>query len=425
MGSDIDRRAETRDNRRAETRDDRRAETRDDRKDEGRAWLDMTLAAVSMFTVFAVAYSFGTFVKPMAAEFGASRGATALVFGLTAFAYFGLGAVTGPLVHRVGPRVMVAFGGTALVIGIVLTAHVHAIWQAYLTYGLGVGIGVSCCYVPLVAVVGGWFERRRSMAIGIAVSGIGLSSLFGAPISARLIRAHGWRDAYLVLAVASAVLLSIVAALVRTPPDFNHAPTLRLGSAIRSRLFALSFSAALLCSITLFSVFVNLVPYAEDHGITKVTAATLLSIIGGASIVGRNGLAVLAQRVGTPSVYAASFGGMAATQLLWLASGRSYATLALFAALFGFSYGGFISLAPVLLAELFGTEQLGGLIGVNYSSAGIGALFGPTIGAWLVDKTGSYSATISVGLVCAVAATALLLLLVREAAAQGQRSAPA
>ena len=384
-------------------------------RDSGRAWLDMTLAAVSMFTVFAVAYSFGTFVKPMSAEFHASRGATALVFGVTAFAYFGLGALTGPLVHRVGPRAMVIVGGVVLVIGVLLTSRVHAMWQAYVTYGLGVGIGVACCYVPMVAVVGGWFERRRNLAIGIAVSGIGFSSLFGAPIAARLIKAQGWRHAYQVIAIAAGVLLAVVAALVRTPPGFNHAPSMRLGEAVRSRLFALSYFAALLCSIPLFSVFVNLVPYAEDHGIKRVTAATLLSLIGGASIVGRNGLALLARRVGTPVVYAASFGGMAVTQLLWLGSGHHYGLLALFALLFGFSYGGFISLSPVMMAELFGPEQMGGLIGINYSAAGIGALFGPTIGAWLVDRTGTYSTTIVLGCACGVAATGLLWMLARTA----------
>ncbi len=94
----------------------------------------MALAALSMFTVFATAYSFGTFVRPMAEEFDAGRGATALVFAITAFAYFSLGAVTGPLVHRVGPRRMVAFGATVQVIGMVITTRVHALWQAYLSY---------------------------------------------------------------------------------------------------------------------------------------------------------------------------------------------------------------------------------------------------------------------------------------------------
>ena len=374
----------------------------------------MALAALSMFTVFATAYSFGTFVRPMAQEFDAGRGATALVFAITAFAYFSLGAVTGPLVHRVGPRRMVVFGGTVQVIGMVITTRVHALWQAYLSYGIGVGIGVACCYVPVVAVVGGWFTRRRPTALGMAVSGIGLSSLFGAPIAARLIKAHGWRDAYLVFAIATGVLLSVVAAFIRTPPSFGVAPSMRLSAALRTRTFLLAYFALVLASITLFNVFVNLVPYAEDHGIAKVRAATLLSLLGGASVVGRNALAFLARRVGTMVTYGLSILTMGITQLLWLGAESSYAVLATFAVLFGVAYGGLIALGPILLAELFGPEQLGGLAGVHYTAAGVGALFGPTIGAWLVDRTGSYTLGTSLGFVLGLGGAALLLVLWRS-----------
>ena len=103
----------------------------------------------------------------------------------------------------------------------------------------------------------------------------------------------------------------------------------------------------------------------------------------------------------------------AASQLVWLIAGSSYATLAIFAALFGVSYGGFISLSPGFLAELFGAEQLGGLTGVNYSAAGFGMLVGPTFGAWLVDRTGSYTATIVTALIAGATATSVLAVLVR------------
>lgn len=53
--------------------------------------------------------------------------------------------------------------------------------------------------MPLVAVVGGWFERRRTLAVGVDVSGIGLGTLAGAPIAAALVDRVGWRDAYLLL----------------------------------------------------------------------------------------------------------------------------------------------------------------------------------------------------------------------------------
>ncbi len=394
--------------------------------DHGRAWVDMLLAGLSMFTVFATAYSFGTFVKPMANEFNSDRGGIALVFGITAFLYFVLGAVTGPLVHRVGPKRMVAFGGTIQVVGMLLTSRVSSLHQAYFTYGIGVGIGVACAYVPLVAVVGGWFQKRRATAVGLAVSGIGLSSLIAPPIAARLIRAYGWRDSYVIMAIATAVLLGLVVAFVRTPPGFSDKPKLTLGSAIRSRQFKLSYFGVLMCSIPLFSVFVNIVPYAEDHGFDKVTAATLVSWIGVASIVGRVGLAALAQRVGTGPVYAASFAGMTITQLLWLVAGSSYAALALFAVIFGVSYGGFISLSPALLAELFGSEQLGGLTGVNYSAAGIGALIGPTVGAALVDRTDGYGTTILAGLAAGTIGTTAIVLLVlgQRTSARGARGRP-
>ena len=382
--------------------------------DGGRAWLDMSLAGLSMFTVFATAYSFGTFVRPMAEEFNAGRGATAFVFAITAFLYFSLGAVTGPLVHRVGPRRMILFGTAVQVIGMLLTTRAHSLWQAYITYGIGVGIGVACGYVPMVAVVGGWFTTRRATAIGIAVSGIGLSSLIGAPLAARLIRSVGWRDAYTVFAIATAVLMTIVAIGIRTPPSFADQPSFSLSTALRTRTFGFLYASLALAAVTLFNVFVNIVPYAEDNGIAKVKASTLLSILGGASILGRNALAVLARRVGSLTAYIAAIATMGLTQILWLAAGKSYAVLAVFMVIFGVAYGGLIALGPTVLADVFGPEQLGGLAGVNYSAAGLGALAGPTLCAWLVDRTGGYTTGSVIGLILSLVAATLLLLVRRS-----------
>ncbi len=367
-----------------------------------------------MFVVFVTPYSFGTFVKPMADEFNAKRGGIALVFGITSFLYFVLGAVTGPLVHRVGPRRMIVFGGVVQVVGMLLTSRVHSLGQAYVTYGLGVGIGVACGYVPMVAVVGGWFVKKRATAVGIAVSGIGFSSLLGAPLAARLIRVYGWRDAYVIFAVGTAVLLAVVAVLIRTPPSFGQMPAYSLGSAVRTTSFKLSYASVFLMAIPLFSVFVNIVPYAEDHGMTKAKAATLVSLIGASSILGRIGLAALAERVGIPLVYVASFFVMAATQFVWLVAGSSYTVLAVFVVLFGGAYGGFISLSPGFLAGVFGPDQLGGLAGINYSAAGFGALLGPTVGAWLVDRTDGYSLTILCGLISGALGTSMLGAMLRR-----------
>jgi predicted MFS family arabinose efflux permease len=377
--------------------------------DRGRAWLDMAMATLAMFTVFATAYSFGTFVRPMAAEFSAGRGAIAWVFAVTAFLYFGLGAVTGPLVHKVGPKRMIMFGGVVQVVGMLLTTRATELWHAYITYGIGVGVGVACGYVPMVAVVSGWFEQRRTMAIGIAVSGIGLASLFGAPIAAALVERHGWRHAYLLFAIATAVLLGTVVLFVRTPPGFSDRPSQRLSKSLRSPSFILLYLSMVMAATTLFNVFVNIVPYAEERGVAKVTAALLLSVLGGASVVGRNALALVAKRVGVSNTFTACIGVMGATQLLWLIADGRLRVLWPFVAVFGVAYGGMIALGPMVLVELFGSQQIGGLAGVNYTAAGVGSLAGPTICSWLVDRTGGYTASSLLGFGCGMTGFALLL----------------
>ncbi len=177
-----------------------------------------------MFTVFGVAYSFGEFFGPMADEFGTDRSETALFFALTTFAYFALGIVTGRIADRHGPRRVVAFGATAMTIGLLLTAEVESIQLGYLTYGLGVGFGVACCYVPMVATVGGWFEARRTLALGLAVAGIGTGTLVMVPLVEWVIDNQGWRDAYRLLAIMTAVLLPSLPSGLTVPPPQRRRP---------------------------------------------------------------------------------------------------------------------------------------------------------------------------------------------------------
>ena len=74
-------------------------------------------------------------------------------------------------------------GAVTLCAGLLATSRVASIWVGYVTYGVGVGIAVACVYVPMVAAVGGWFTRRRTTALGIAVAGIGVGTLVLAPLS--------------------------------------------------------------------------------------------------------------------------------------------------------------------------------------------------------------------------------------------------
>jgi MFS family permease len=375
--------------------------------DSREGWINVAAAFASMFTVFGVAYSFGAFFGPMSEEFGSGRSATSAVFSITAGLYFFLGVISGPAVDRYGPRPVLVAGALAMGIGLAVTSVVDRLWLGYLSYGLGVGVGVACGYVPMLAVVGGWFVRKRSMALGIAVAGIGLGTLAIAPLAAALIERFGWRETYRVFAAASVVALVLCAVVAKRPPvgiSTGAGDT----SPIRTPAFTAMYVSGLFISLALFLVFIFLVPFAEEHGAGKVAAATLVGVVGAASIGGRLGLGLLADRLGSIRMYRLCFLVMASSYVLWLTT-TAYAVLFVFAVVFGVAYGGFIALSPAVMAELFGTAGMGRVVGVLYTSAGFGALVGPPVAGLIIDRTGSYRWAIGVAMGLAFIGWAVLL----------------
>lgn len=228
--------------------------------DSRAGWPTVAATFLSTFTVFGVAYSFGAFFKPMADEFGSGRGATALFFSITTFLYFAFGVVTGRVADRIGPRPVMAVGTVCMVLGVLATSQAQSLWLGYVTYALGVGIGVACCYVPMVAAVGGWFVEQRTNALGLAVAGIGVGTLVTAPLAERLIDARGWRDAYVVLAIGAGVLLSIAMLGARKPPRAPDAapPPPILGVIRGHHDFWVLYGSMFLMSLVLFMPFVYL-----------------------------------------------------------------------------------------------------------------------------------------------------------------------
>lgn len=359
--------------------------------DSARSWVVLFATFLTLFTVFGVAYSFGEFFGPMADEFGTSRSATAFFFSITTFAYFGLGIVSGRVADRIGPRRVLIFGAVCMVVGLLLTAEVSSIQLGYLTYGLGVGIGVACCYVPMVAAVGGWFEQKRTMALGLAVAGIGLGTLVLVPLVEWVIEQNGWRDAYRLLAVISAVLLSIAALGAHSPPASSVTPK-PLREAIGGRRdFKLLYVSSFFLSAALFTPFVFLADYIETTG-TSGSAAVLLGLIGMASIVGRLGFGAFAAKIGTLALFRLCCAVLGLSFLVWIIADTSYVLLVVFALVLGVAYGGIIALSPAVVAELFGIVGMGGVLGALYTANGLGGLVGPPVMGRIIDASGHTAA---------------------------------
>jgi MFS family permease len=258
-------------------------------------------------------------------------------------------------------------------------------------------------------------------------------------MAASLIDHFGWRVTYRILGALGGVALLGCAAVATRPPRPVAAATLADSGAepsdgagavrdgrgltkAQSRLFVQLYVSGLFLSLALFLVFIFLAPFAEEHGVRHVAAATLVGIVGAASVVGRLALGVVADRLGAVRAYRASFLCIALSYLLWLTT-TTYHWLVAFAVVFGVAYGGFIALSPAVMAQLFGTATMGRLVGLLYTSAGIGALVGPPLAGLAVDRTGSYRWAIAVAMGLAVGGWAVLLPLRGPAPSSGPEPA--
>ncbi|HEY8554756.1 MAG TPA: MFS transporter [Burkholderiales bacterium] len=386
-------------------------------------WIVVGAAFLAMFVAFGAMYGFAAFFRELEREFAASRADVSLVFSLSGFLYFAIGALTGSLADRYGPRLVVGAGMALIAAGMFLASRADTLQAVYLTYGIGVGLGVGFVYVPAIGTVQRWFERRRGLASGIAVAGIGVGTLVVPPLAGWLIGLAGWRNAYVILAVASLLLGLVAAALLDhsperrglhrdgiPPADSAAAPAafgLSVAEALRSRPFWLLYAAGAATSFGIFIPFVHLAPYAVDRGLSEAFGVVLVGLIGVGSVVGRFALGGTADRIGRRFATGLMFAGMACMLFLWLLA-TGPVLLVVFALLFGTFYGGFVALIPALTADYFGGRSVAGIIGFLYTSVAFGTLFGPTLAGLAFDVTGSYTAPIVGGAVANLAAVLCL-----------------
>lgn len=394
-------------------------------------WLVVAGAFAVTFVGFGCAYTFSAFLEPLQREFGASRGSTSLVFSLAGFLYFALGVVSGPLADRFGARPLAVAGMLLIAAGLAAASRAHGLIEVYLAYGLGIGLGVGAAYVPAVGAVQRWFVRRRGFASGLAVSGIGLGNLLMPPLASELIDAFGWRSAYVVLAAIALILGGGLSLLIENDPrDRGAAPDgdapaqwriasrsdgVAVADAIRSPRFLALYASCLICSFGVFVPFVHLVPYARDHGVKAETAVLLLGMIGVGSTAGRFCLGGIADRLGRERALLMVLIGMALATAIWAVS-TDAGSLAVFAFIYGVFYGGWVAVLPSVVMDSFGGRNVGGIIGVLYTSVAFGTLIGPTAVGFAYDASHSYTLAILLSAAASLASAAIVGALCTNAA---------
>ena len=380
-------------------------------------WVVTALCLAAITTAFGMLYSFGIFFKAWLVEWDISRAMLSAVFSLEFLTYGLFSLAMGFLADRFGLRLTMALGGAVMGAGCVLSSFVTDPDVIFLTWGVMVGVGVGSSYSPSAAAVSHWFVKHRGLAMGLVVSGLGLGTLVFPPICERLVVWLGWRDAAFSLGVAVWVIYGITTWLIRQDPaelglkplgqdeppaqqatkvaaargapQASQPPSCDLREALGTRNFWLIFIFHALWVLGMTMPMAHLVPYATDLGVTPATAAAMLAVLGGMSVVGRVVLTGITERMGTKLSFTVYLACQALT-MAWLAVCRGEWQLWLFAVTYGITYGGLAVVFPLASAELFGLKAMGSIFGLLVLGATLGGTVGPVLAGHIFDVTSSY-----------------------------------
>ncbi|KAI9342314.1 major facilitator superfamily domain-containing protein [Obelidium mucronatum] len=237
-------------------------------------------------------------------------------------------------------------------------------WRRSLFYG---GRTSSCFFRDTnVASISQWWDKKRSIATGVAASGSGIGGLILSLVFQKLLTSVGLQWTLRISAIAIFVVIIGTLPLVKQRVPSNGAK-MEWGI-LREKRFIL------LLGCIFFSMFPNFIPayfipqFAKDvAGLTADDGAVLVSLYNGASAFGRIMVGVLADKV----------------------LGRINAFIvSVFSIFNGMVSGGYFVLIPVIVGQVFGVAQLASLVGMSMSLSSIGYLAGPPLAAAIRESLG-------------------------------------
>jgi len=387
-------------------------------------WIMVGLSFLNMAVVFGIWYSFSVFYLTLMNEFGWSRAVAASIFSVFIFCQSLTGPLAGRLIDSPGPRFTIPLGVLILAGALVLISRVETLNGFRLAYGLAAGLGVGLMgFSSHAAWLPRWFESQRGLALGVAMSGIGVGVLLLVPTVEFCITHFGWRNAYLLLAALVVGLLLPLNLLLarRSPGDMDltgnqKGPSRRpdrpapvtmiildqvwaeadwnMKKAARTKRFWLLMASIGFASFCYQGIFMHAVAGMVDRGVEQSWAALFLGIMGIVGSMGKICFGFISDRLGRE--LANTLAAVVATLgifFVFLVTPHSVVLPLLFAVLFGFGYGAAAPLFPSVVADLFLGESFGVIVAVIFLGASVGGSLGPLLMGMLRDVSGDYNSS--------------------------------
>lgn len=373
-------------------------------------------------------YTVSVFLEPLQEAFRWTKTQISLGFTIAALLVGLLSPLVGLAVSRLGVKKVLTFGAIAASGGLLLLSFMTRLWQYYSLYVLIAAGIASMGLVPSQTIASHWFERKRGLAMGFIMTGIGLGGMFMVFVASQAVEAFGWRWAYRILGgMVLCIVLPVIAILIKNKPadiglevDGGTASQAEVRRQTAAVSFTVSqavrtFSFIVLCFMMIF--FSVILGGMTQHAIAMLRGVLLdeanlfWSLTLGASVFGRLLFGALADRFPKKLlmliILCFQLTGVAALFLMQEKGAMAWA----FVVFYGMALGAFPTVFPVLMGESFGVEHFSKLVGLTGLFQILGLSAGAVIPGRIFDTTGSYAGALRILVIVAVLGLAVASLI--------------
>lgn len=373
-------------------------------------WL-IALSGVGIHICIGSAYAWSVFTNPMAEAYGWSTSQISLAFSIAIFLLGFSAAFMGKFVERWGPRISGMLSALFFGVGVMgtgLATSFESLTLMYFFYGIIGGIGLGIGYIAPVSTLVKWFPDRRGLATGLAIMGFGFASLISGPAGEYLVSSVGISNAFYILGACYLLIMLAASQYLAPPPDGwkpkgmqektagepkrqqEDLSQMTANEAIKTRPFWLLWTMLFLNVTTGIAIISVASPIGQEvTGMTAVTAATMVGIMGLFNGFGRLGWATISDYIGRPNVYSLFFIiGIISYVALPFSTSVILFQILLFAMVS--CYGGGFASIPAYIGDVFGTKQLGAIHGYILTAWAVAGVVGPMLLSLIYDSTNSY-----------------------------------
>ncbi|MDP8979300.1 MAG: oxalate/formate MFS antiporter [Acidobacteriota bacterium] len=370
-------------------------------------WIQLGASLLGMIMIANLQYAWTLFVTPLQQSTGWKLSAIQWAFTLFIVFETWVMPLEGWLIDRLGPRIFISIAAVLCTIGWSGLAYARTLPELYTLYAIA-GVGAAFVYSGSMATGLKWFPDKRGLAAGIIAGGFGSGSALFIPIISQIIRADGYRTAFLYTGVFQGILIFCAAQLMRNPPPHMTVPPapktsrLRVSHAseqfntlemLRTPHFYILYLMATMMGIGGLMVTAQAAPVAAtlNIGLTALTVAQSLGRVGNGA--GRVFWGWVSDHLGREKTMFIAFTLQAGCLLSVLTLGAWSGTwfiVTLFCVYF--TWGEVYVLFPSAVADYFGAKNCTSNYSLMYTSKGVASIVAGGIAALLFERFGSWSA---------------------------------